>query len=95
MVMDGFADFIYVFVESQVLVEPDSETLYAVTGHDNTTQNRNLRAMSTCCRVPMNNISDLVGFRLRPLWVNQSWTAQLQRSRVFSEYFVSDESILI
>ena len=29
MIMDGFADFTYVLVESEVLVEPDSETLYA------------------------------------------------------------------
>ena len=50
MVMDGFTDFIDVFVETQVLVEPDSETLNAVTGHDNTSQNRNLegRIYSAC-----------------------------------------------
>ena len=42
MVMDRFTDFIYVFVEIQVLVEPDSEALDVVTGYDNTSQNRNL-----------------------------------------------------
>ena len=65
MVMDRFTDFIYVFVEIQVLVEPDSETLNAVTGHNNTFQ----MTLSTCCCVPMNNISDLDGFKLRPLWL--------------------------